>query len=173
MTEHLELVKRAKSGDEEAFIRLMESQLDCMYKMAKTILKNEEDVADAMAETVLVCWEKLSTLKENRYVKTWMIRILMNKCYDLLRKKELLLTEDTVSEADAREDGYGMAEWEQVLQGLDEKYRLVMLLYYVDGFKIREVSEILDIPAATVKTRLVRGRKQLADEMKMERGRTL
>lgn len=122
MTEHLELVKRAKSGDEEAFIRLMESQSDCMYKMAKTILKNEED---------------------------------------------------TVSEADAREDGYGMAEWEQVLQGLDEKYRLVMLLYYVDGFKIREVSEILDIPAATVKTRLVRGRKQLADEMKMERGRTL
>lgn len=170
MTEHLELVKRAKSGDEEAFIRLMESQSDCMYKMAKTILKNEEDVADAMAETVLVCWEKLSTLKENRYVKTWMIRILMNKCYDLLRKKELLLTEDTVSEADAREDGYGMAEWEQVLQGLDEKYRLVMLLYYVDGFKIREVSEILDIPAATVKTRLVRGRKQLADEMKMEKG---
>ena len=73
MTEHLELVKRAKSGDEEAFIRLMESQSDCMYKMAKTILKNEEDVADAMAETVLVCWEKLSTLKENRYVKTWMI----------------------------------------------------------------------------------------------------
>ena len=110
MTEHLELVKRAKSGDEEAFIRLIESQSDCMYKMAKTILKNEEDVADAMAETVLVCWEKLSTLKENRYVKTWMIRILMNKCYDLLRKKELLLTEDTVSEADAREDGYGMAE---------------------------------------------------------------
>lgn len=170
MAEHLELVKRAKSGDEEAFIRLMESQSDCMYKMAKTILKKEEDVADAMAETVLVCWEKLSTLKENRYVKTWMIRILMNKCYDLLRKKELLLTEDTVSEADAREDGYGMAEWEQVLQGLDEKYRLVMLLYYVDGFKIREVSEILDIPAATVKTRLVRGRKQLADEMKMEKG---
>ena len=144
-----------------------------MYQMAKTILKNEEDVADAMAETVLVCWEKLSTLKENRYVKTWMIRILMNKCYDLLRKKELLLTEDTVSEEDAREDGYGMAEWEQVLQSLDEKYRLVMLLYYVDGFKIREISEILDIPAATVKTRLVRGRKQLSEEMKMERGKSL
>ena len=84
-----------------------------------------------------------------------------------------MLTEDTVSEGRCTEDGYGMAEWEQVLQGLDEKYRLVMLLYYVDGFKIREVSEILDIPAATVKTRLVRGRKQLADEMKMERGRTL
>ena len=77
-----------------------------------------------------------------------------------------MLTEDTVSEADAREDEYGMAEWEQVLQSLDEKYRLVMLLYYVDGFKIREISEILDIPAATVKTRLVRG-------MKMERGKSL
>ena len=78
-----------------------------------------------------------------------------------------------MSEEDAREDGYGMAEWEQVLQSLDEKYRLVMLLYYVDGFKIREISEILDIPAATVKTRLVRGRKQLSEEMKMERGKSL
>ena len=173
MTEHLELVKKAKNGDEAAFIRLMELQSDCMYKMAKTILKNEEDVADAMAETVLTCWEKISTLKKDRYVKTWMIRILLNKCYDLLRRKELLLTEDTVSETGAREEGYGMAEWEQVLQSLDEKYRLVMLLYYVDGFKIREISEILDIPAATVKTRLVRGRKQLSEEMKMERGKAL
>lgn len=85
--EYLDLVKRAKSGNEEAFIRLMELQSDCMYKMAKTILKNEEDVADAMAETVLTCWEKSSTLRKNRYVKTWMIRILLNKCYDLLRKK--------------------------------------------------------------------------------------
>ena len=53
MTEHLELVKRAKSGDEEAFIRLMESQSDCMYKMAKTILKNEEDVANGDVGEVL------------------------------------------------------------------------------------------------------------------------
>lgn len=126
--EYLDLVKRAKSGNEEAFIRLMELQSDCMYKMAKTILKNEEDVADAMAETVLTCWEKISTLRKNRYVKTWMIRILLNKCYDLLRKKELLLTEDAVTETSIRETGYGLAEWEQVLQTLDEKYRLVMLL---------------------------------------------
>lgn len=171
--EYLDLVKRAKSGDEEAFIRLMELQSDCMYKMAKTILKNEEDVADAMAETVLTCWEKISTLRKNRYVKTWMIRILLNKCYDLLRKKELLLTEDAVTETSIRETGYGLAEWEQVLQTLDEKYRLVMLLYYVEGFKIREISEILDIPAATVKTRLVRGRKQLAEEIKTERRKPL
>jgi exodeoxyribonuclease V alpha subunit len=53
VTEHLELVKRAKSGDEEAFIRLMESQSDCMYKMAKTILKNEEDVANGDVGEVL------------------------------------------------------------------------------------------------------------------------
>ena len=88
MTEHLELVKRAKSGDEEAFIRLMESQSDCMYKMAKNHFEK-------MRMMWRMRWrrrfwsvgKKLSTLKENRYVKTWMIRILMNKCYDLLRKK--------------------------------------------------------------------------------------
>lgn len=170
--EYLDLVKRAKSGNEEAFIRLMELQSDCMYKMAKTILKNEEDVADAMAETVLTCWKDFY-IEKDRYVKTWMDTDLIDKCYDLLRKKELLLTEDAVTETSIRETGYGLAEWEQVLQTLDEKYRLVMLLYYVEGFKIREISEILDIPAATVKTRLVRGRKQLAEEMKTERRKPL
>ena len=69
------LVKRAKKGDAEAFITLIEENKQSMYKVAKGFLRNEEDIADAMAQTVLDCYEKIGTLKQSSYFKTWMIRI--------------------------------------------------------------------------------------------------
>lgn len=165
------LVKRAKCGDEEAFVQLMDAQTENMYKIAKSILRNDEDAADVMAETVLTCWEKLDTLKKDSYFKTWLIRILMNKCYDLIRERERLAGKDQVQEQSSWEKGYERAEWEMVMQFLDEKYRLVLLLYYVENLKIREIGQILQLPLSTVKTRLVRGRRQLAAELKQEERR--
>ena len=81
------LVKRAKRGDAEAFIELIEQSKQSMYKVARGFLKDEEDVADAMSETVLTCYEKIGALKQDAYFKTWMIRILMNHCKDILRKQ--------------------------------------------------------------------------------------
>ena len=56
-----------------------------MYKVARSILLRDEDVADAISDTILVCWEKIDTLKKNRFFRTWMTRILINKCNDILR----------------------------------------------------------------------------------------
>ena len=64
------------------FCRLMDMHLQTMYKIAWSYLKNEEDVADVLQETTLACYEKLGDLKQNRYFKTWMTRILINKCKD-------------------------------------------------------------------------------------------
>ncbi len=61
----------------------MEMNKQSMYKVAKSYLRYEEDVADAMQETILICYEKLGDLKEPKYFKTWMIRILINKCKDI------------------------------------------------------------------------------------------
>ena len=82
------LVKRAKKGDAEAFITLIEENKQSMYKVAKGFLRNEEDIADAMAQTVLDCYEKIGTLKQSSYFKTWMIRILINNCKDMIRKRK-------------------------------------------------------------------------------------
>ena len=79
------LVKRAKRKDADAFTELMESQMQNMYKVARSILSRDEDVADAISDTILVCWEKIDTLKKNRFFRTWMTRILINKCNDILR----------------------------------------------------------------------------------------
>ena len=72
----------------DAFCRLMDEHLQCMYKMASAYLKNDEDVADAIQDTILSCYENLRSLKQNRYFKTWMLRILINKCKDILKQKK-------------------------------------------------------------------------------------
>ena len=76
------LVKKAKAGDSGAFAQLIRMNTQSMYKVAWAYLKNDEDVADAIQETILKCYEKLSTLKKDSYFKTWMIRILINNCND-------------------------------------------------------------------------------------------
>ena len=75
-----ELVKKAKTHDKEAFSQLMKEAGKSMYKVAKAILKNDDDVADAMQETALSCWGKIETLQKEEYFKTWLMRILINHC---------------------------------------------------------------------------------------------
>ena len=74
------LIKKAKQQDKAAFLQLMEQQEKDLYRIAKAILKNDEDVADAMQETAQTCWEKIGTLKKEEYFKTWLTRILINHC---------------------------------------------------------------------------------------------
>ena len=72
------LVQKAKQHDKIAFTVLIEQNTKSMYKVAKAILKNDEDVADALQDTILTCWEKIGTLEKNEFLKTWLIRILIN-----------------------------------------------------------------------------------------------
>jgi RNA polymerase sigma factor (sigma-70 family) len=76
------LIKEAKKGNPDAFTQLIQMQMQNMYKTARALLNNDEDVADAMSETVLTCWEKLKQLKHENYFRTWMTRILINKCLE-------------------------------------------------------------------------------------------
>lgn len=157
------LITEAKRGDADAFTRLMQLQMQNMYKTARSILYNDEDVADAISETILTCWEKLGQLKENRYFRTWMTRILVNKCNDLIRKRKQFIPMEETLEIPEDEAGFENAEWKDALNCLGEKYRLAIMLYYIEGFKTSEISQILEIPESTVRSRLARGREKLAD----------
>lgn len=155
------LIKEAKAGNPDAFTRLMKSQMQNMYKTAGAILINDEDIADAVSETILACWENMKSLKEDRFFKTWMTRILVNKCNDIIRKKQYYLDYD-MPEEPYNDTGFENAEWKEALSTISEKYRLVMVLYYIEGFSTGDISGILDIPEGTVRSRLARGREQLA-----------
>ncbi len=158
------LVRKAKQGDPDAFTELMQSQMQNMYKAARSVLYNDEDVADAILETILACWEKIWQLKEEDYFRTWMTRILINKCNDILRKQRNIMLVEEIPEQLSYDRKYENVEWEEALESLDEKYRLIMLLYYVEGFKTGEIGDILSMPESTVRTRLARGRQRLARE---------
>jgi len=164
--EILNLIKKAKEHDSEAFTKLMQLYMKNMYRTAIAILMNDEDVADAIQETILTCWEKLYTLREVDLFKTWMIRILINKCYDIRKYYENLTRLEDYEEAEVYEE-YNL-ELKEALAALDEKYRMVMVLYYSEGYKIKEIAKILHLPQSTVQTRLARGRKQLARYYKAE-----
>lgn len=163
------LIRRARRRDPDAFTELMQQQMQNMYKAAKAILRSDEDVADAIQETILCCWEKLGQLREDRYFRTWMTRILINKCNDLLRAKQEFLPQEELPDIAVPNREFENVEWRETLKAIDEKYRLVLMLYYVEGFSCGDISQILDMPESTVRTRLSRGRKMIAG-MLQEKG---
>lgn len=154
-------IKKAQRHDKDAFIELMQLYRKDMYRTAIAILMNEEDAADALQDTILTCWEKLDTLKKPEFFKTWLTRILINHCYDIIRDNAVYTKTESYEEP-SKWDEYNL-ELKEAYASIDERYRLPMELYYSQGFKMREIAEILSLPLNTVKTRIARGRRQLEE----------
>ena len=105
--ELLQLIRKAKAKDPDAFSSLIYFYMKDLYRVAISILMNDEDAADAIQDTILGCWEKLYTLKEEKYFKTWITRILINRCYDI-RKKQQRITALEEYEEPSAEDQYNV-----------------------------------------------------------------
>lgn len=158
------LVKKAQKGDTDAFVELMEMHKTALYKVAKSYLKSEEDIADVMQDTILSAYEHIGELKKSAYFKTWITRILMNHCNDVLRRQRHFVKAGW--EEEREEDKQGSApsddrEFYELLSELSEDVRPIFLLHYGEGFSIKEVAQILDMNENTVKSKLMRGRKKL------------
>lgn len=157
------LVNQAMKGDADAFLELMEKNSLSMYKVARAILNNDEDVADAIQDTILTCFEKLHTLKKAEYFKTWMTRILINECNKILRHYKNIQLPEFMPEIPRQDMSMAEVEFKEMLELIDEKYRVILILYYVDGFKLQDIAEMLDLNENTVKTRLSRARTHLGE----------
>lgn len=155
------LIEKAVQKDVEAFLELMDRNSLSMYKIARAILNNDDDAADAVQNTILKCYEKIHTLKKHEYFKTWLIRILINECNRILHhyKREQLPGE--IPETTQADPSFAEVEFKEMLNLIDEKYRLVLIFYYLEGFKIPEIAKLLEMNKNTVKTRLARAREQL------------
>jgi len=158
--ETIELIAKAKKRDPDAFTKLIELYTQDMYKVALAILMKDQDVADAIQDTILACWEKIHTLRINKYFKTWLTRILINKCYDILEEHRNVVDLEEW-EAPVATDQYNL-ELKEAMSCLDEKYRLPIILFYWQGYSATEIAKLLNIPAETVRTRLKRGKKKLS-----------
>lgn len=162
------LVKKAQRGDAEAFITLIEQNKQSMYKVARGFLKEEEDVADAMQDTVLDCYEKIGTLKKSAYFKTWMIRILINNCKDMIRKKKGDVSIEVMPEIENQAVQQQTEGFREMIEPLKEKDRSIFTLYYVYGLKVKEIAACMEMNENTVTSRLKRGRETLRQRCRQD-----
>ena len=114
---------------------------------------------DAVQETIRRAWEKQASLKDERYMQTWVIRILLNVCRSQQRKSAKMIPAEYLPAAH-RDDMTGTPLL-NALFTLEEKFRLPLQLRYVEGYSVAETARILRLPEGTVKSRLSRGRDRL------------
>ena len=138
---------------------------DTLYRVSKTILKNDADCADAISETIVKAFSKIHTLKQDHYAKTWLIRILMNECYAILRQEKRIVSLEEYSKETTAEERTDYSELYEAISRLPEKVRTCVTLYYMEDFSVREIAGIMNITESAVKNRLARARAILKEEL--------
>ena len=158
----------------ETFESLIVTVKTKMYKTAISVLKNDEDACDAIQEALLSAYKSFDTLQNKEYFSTWIIRILLNKCYNIIQKNKkvtYLNEQSMINENDRYYDFFSVeSNVEKTLNQIDSDLKLVAVLYYYDEFSVKEISELLTIPEGTVKSRLSRAREKIYDILKKEEG---
>lgn len=138
-----------------------------LYATAKSILVNDQDCADAIQEAIVKAFTKIDTLKKDKYAKTWLMRILINECYNIGRRvSKVDFIDGDELEYTAQEESPDYSELYRALNKLKEELRLPIILYYMEEFSVKEVAQILDVTEGTVQKRLARARQKLRSEIK-------
>lgn len=167
----MDLSNVTKEEKKEIFSNLVIPLKTKLYKTGIAILKNDDDVCDAIQNTLISAFQNLEKLENEHYFSTWITRIMMNKCYDIIKnnKKIVYLNQQMEKEDNAYYDTYREeSEVERALNSIDSELRMIALLYYYDGFSVREIAELCNIPEGTVKSRLSRAREKLYILLKEE-----
>jgi len=139
-----------------------------MYRVAKSILPNDADCEDAVSEALLKGYAKLYMLREESFFKTWLIRILINECYKIRREKKVAVDLQSCEEILPVYDAEYDPMLHEAIMNLPSKMRMVIVLYYIEGYAVNEIKSILHIPSGTVKSRLSRGRQLLKEHIESE-----
>ncbi len=148
--------------DRDTFARQVLSSADRMYRIARTLLSNDEDCRDAMQEAALRAWEKRHTLKNKEYFCTWLTRILINECRNIgRRKRPLAALEDVPEPAGPDHD----AVLSLALQQLPRNLRLPLVLHAVEGMTYKEIAAVLHLPIPTITGRIRRAKERMRKEL--------
>lgn len=147
-------------------VREMENRL---YRTARALLPSDEDCADAIQNAVFAAWRRIGSLRDENLFGPWLIRILINCCRDVQRsrqqrKREVPLEDHPVPAPNQEQN----LDLERALLLLPEKWRLPIVLHYLDGLTIEEAAKVLRLPATTVKGRVHQGLERLRVLLKEE-----
>lgn len=148
--------------------RVLEMQ-GTLYRISTSLLPQLCDREDAVQEALRRAWQSRDSLRQEAAFPAWLMRILLNECHAILRKRK---REFPAAAVPALRETAPDADIELYTQftALEERYRLPLLLHYMEGYKVAEVAQMLGLPQGTVKARLHRGRNILRDRIEAERG---
>lgn len=164
-----ELIKKIKGGDTEKLGEILMENMDLMYRIAFGILKNDDHISDAVSNTIVIVFEKISSLKNAEFFKTWLIRILINECYKIFNQnKKIIYLENYNQDSQAKNDDYSDFETRELIKSLSSDLQEIVILYYFENFNVKEIANIVKIPEGTVKSRLSRARKELSGKLRKE-----
>lgn len=163
------IITKIQNGDELAFKQLSQSIEKDLYRIAKTRLKNDDDIKDAIQNTMISVYKNVKKINNIDYFKTWMIRILINECnkiYNLNKKKNDVFDKLKVGSISSIYDNSiqnlnDTLNFEYLIDQLNYDEKIVITLYYNSQFSCTEISNILKINVHTVKTRLNRAKNKL------------
>ena len=164
----VKLVRKSKKGNNLAFSTLIKSYEKDLYKVAIAMTKNDDDALDCIQEAILQAYISIKDLRQDEYFKTWLIKILINKCNALLKKNKKILNLDvSIAENDKVEQSDRL-ELKDSINNLDSDLKIVVILYYYEDMSIKDISESLNIPQGTIKSRLSRARSKLKEMLSID-----
>ena len=136
-----------------------------MYHIAKSLLYNDADCADAIQEAIVKAFVKLHTLKDDSYAKTWLIRIVMNECYAIMRKEKKIISLQDYQMNEQETESKDYSDLYESIIHLTAKKKLCVTLYYMEGYSVKEVAALLDTTESAVKNRLAKARGKLKEAL--------
>src|SRR6201981_4002337 len=181
------LVRRAQKGDKESFEVLVERHQNRVFAVARGILKRQEDVEDVAQQVFVKAYFSLKRFDQRAAFSTWLYKITVNECWDLLRKRKArpLVYESDFSEEQSRQyaatdreatkgpdTGDRMAmrqQLETMLSQLDKRDRAMLILKEVEGFSVEEIADSMGLNANTGEVRLFRARKRIVEDSRREK----
>jgi len=172
--QEVDLVRRVRAGDELAFRELVERYKLRVYRVAYRILRNPEDADEIAQEAFAKVYFSFESFDGRSSLYTWIYRIAVNECYSFLRQKRLKLVSETdfpdgtlqtIPDAHptADEDLAQRDLLNKLLARLPEDDRLLLLWKEVEGFSIAQISKLTGLNDNTIKVRLFRARRRLAE----------
>lgn len=167
------LVSKSARGNYEAYAELVRKYSNLVYAIALSKTSDFYQAEDIAQEVFVKAWMKINELKEGEKFSHWLSIIARNMCMDWLRKKSRIKEEtipnEVTNELQSLDDSFNQFElkttiW-NALETLDEKYRLVTIMYYISGYSTREIAEFMSVPVGTIETRLKRAKAKLKEEL--------
>jgi len=162
--------------DKEDFAKLVIDSTDSLYRVSRSILRNDSDCEDAVSEAITIAFQKLASLKKDEYAKTWLTRILIHECFHIRKQQSriTLISDDSESILNTQKYSENRCDTDNyfdlyyAMSHLTEDQRLTVTLYYYEGYSVKEIAKITRVTQGTVKSRLGRARKQLKQFLKEE-----